>query len=105
VVPEAEVNEHPAVAALAGPAGCEELETQAHIAAVESQFTCRRGTERLYLMTFRTAADRDTYLEQGPQVVPGGFNVVGPTWVVHVETAAIAETLADQLQGAVRAGP
>jgi hypothetical protein len=78
---------------------------QSHLPSVEAQMTCRRGTEQAYIMTFRSATDRDTYLGRGPQVVPGGFNVVGGTWVVHVEARATANALAAQLHGAVRPAP
>ena len=104
-VAEAEGEAPPAVAALASSLGCADLESQAHLAAVDAQATCRRGTERVYVMTFRSALDRDTYLTQGPQVVTGGFNVVGATWVVHVETATTAQDVGAQLQGSVVSGP
>jgi hypothetical protein len=99
-----EGDEQPATAALARSVGCVELEPQAHVPAVEEQVSCRRGTERTYLMTFRSTADRDTYLTHGPQVVPGGFNVIGNTFVVHVPTTATARFLAAALPGLVRAG-
>jgi hypothetical protein len=105
VAEAAEGEAPPAVAALASSLGCADLESQAHLAAVDAQATCRRGTERVYVMTFRSALDRDTYLTQGPQVVTGGFNVVGTTWVVHVETATTAQDVGAQLQGAVVSGP
>jgi hypothetical protein len=101
---EAAEDQPPAVASLASSLGCEELESQEHLPVVDSQATCRRGTERVYLMTFRSAVDRDTYLTQGPQVVEGGFNVVGPTWVLHVDEATTAQDLGGQLHGAVQNG-
>jgi hypothetical protein len=55
------------------------------------------------MMTFGSTANRDTYL-RGTQVVEGGFNVVGPTWVVHVEDAATAQDLGSHLHGDVRNG-
>jgi hypothetical protein len=96
--------DQPAVAGLARSAGCVELEAQAHVASVDQQYSCRRGTERAYVLTFRSTADRDSYLTRGPQVVPGGYDVVGPTWLVHVEAAATARILGTRLGGVVRPG-
>lgn len=94
----------PVAAAIARSAGCADIEPQAHLPSVKVQLSCRRGTEHAYVMTFRSTTDRDTYLTQGPQVVPGGFNVVGRTWVVHVERPSTADALAAQLSGAVHPG-
>lgn len=101
---EEEGDADPAATAIATSAGCEDIEPQAHLPSVDAQLSCRRGTEHAYVMTFRSTTDRDTYLTHGPQVVPGGFNVVGRTWVVHVESSSTANTLAAQLSGAVRPG-
>jgi hypothetical protein len=99
-----EGSNQPVAAAVARSSGCAEIESQAHLPVVDQQFSCRRGTEHAYVMTFRTTANRDAYLTRGPQVVSGGFNVVGPTWVVHVESASTAGALGTQLGGVVRAG-
>lgn len=102
---EEEGEDDPAAAAIATSVGCVETETQAHVPSVDQQLSCRRGTEHVYVMTFRSTTDRDTYLTREPQVIPGGFNVVGQTWVVHVEAPATANTLATQLRAALRPGP
>lgn len=94
--------DEPAAAAIARSIDCVDAEVQAHLPSVEEQLTCRRGTEQAYIMTFRSTTDRDTYLTRGPQVVPGGFDVVGRTWVVHVVARATATALATQLAGAVQ---
>lgn len=99
-----EGDEQPAAEALARSVGCVEPEPQAHVAAVDEQVSCRRGAERTYLMTFRSTADRDICLAHAPQVVSGGFNVIGKTFVVHVPTMATARFLAAVLPGQIRAG-
>jgi hypothetical protein len=101
---EGEGDANPAATAIATSAGCEDTEPQSHLPSVDEQLSCRRGTEHAYVMTFRSTTDRDAYLTRGPQVVPGGFNVVGPTWVVHVESSSTAHTLGTRLKGTVRAG-
>jgi hypothetical protein len=102
---EAEDHLNAQLTSLVSSLGCDDVETQSHLAAVDSQITCRSGTERLFMMTFRSSLDRDNYLTQGPQVVDGGFNVVGPTWIVHTESATTAQHLGGQLNGAVQSGP
>lgn len=100
---EDEGEKFPIAAALALKVGCEDLESQAHVPAVSEQLSCRLGVEHVYVITFRTAADRDSYL-RGQQVVSGGFNVVGPTWVLHLEDPASSTAVARQLGGALQSG-
>jgi hypothetical protein len=92
------------VSQIADSIGCEDVEGQQHLPVVSQQLSCRRGVERLYVMSFDSWTNRDAYLSAGPQVVTGGFNVVGPTWVVHVETQQTADEVQQKLQGEVRAG-
>src|SRR4051812_13449966 len=61
---EAEDHLSAQLTSLVSSLGCEDVETQSHLAAVESQITCRSGTERLFMMTFRSSLDRDLYLTQ-----------------------------------------
>lgn len=103
--PVDEGEEQPTVAALAAAVGCVELEPQTHVPSVDEQVSCRRGTERAYLLTFRSTADRDVYLTRGPQVVTGGFTVIAATCVVHVASEGTARAFATRLRGVVRAGP
>jgi hypothetical protein len=100
---EDESDRYPVASALALRAGCEDLESQAHLVSVAEQLSCRRGIEHVYVMTFRRTADRDAYLG-GQQVVTGGYNVVGPTWVVHMEDPTSSSTVAHQLGGTLRPG-
>jgi hypothetical protein len=104
VVKEDDGKDQPVASALGDSAACADMESQQHLPVVDEQVSCRRGTERLYVLTFRNTTDRDTYLTAGPQVVGGGFNVVGSTWVLHVEMSQTAATLATQLHGTVRPG-
>jgi len=100
-VDEADPREdEPAVAGIVRSIGCVEGEVQEPLPLVTIQLSCRIGTERVYVLTFETSADRDAYLGEvrGPQVVTGGWNITGPAWVVHVETEATAVRLAKQLQ-------
>ena len=98
---EGEGAQVPFAAALARDIDCADFEPQAHVAAVDEQLSCRRGVDRVYVMTFRSTTDRDTYLS-GAKVVSGGFDVVGPTWVVHLADAPVAESVATRLGGSVR---
>lgn len=103
-VNEAEPGARTPVAQLADSIHCVDGESQAHLPFVSGQTSCRRGTERVYVLTFPSTADRDRYLTQGPQVVPGGWNVTGPQWLLHVESRATATELAQSLHGVVVPG-
>ena len=89
---------------LARSIGCADIEEQESLPSVGQQLTCRRGVDRIYVMTFATSADRDVYLGQDQPVVPGGWNVIGPTWVIHTDVSAAAQELMHQLGGSVSAG-
>ncbi len=97
-----EDEEQPAAAKLADSFNCVDIEGQQHVPGVNEQVSCRRGLDRAYVMTFKSAATRDVYLAKGPAVVPGGWYVVGPSWVVHVENAAVASAVQRELHGGVR---
>ena len=104
VVVEEESGEPSSASKIADSIACVEMESQEHQPSVEEQTSCRRGVDRVYISTFTTAANRDTYLREGPQVVPGGWNVVGENWVVHVESESTANEVQAQLQGSVQPG-
>jgi hypothetical protein len=93
-----------AVSHIADLIGCEDRESQQHLPMVSQQLSCRRGIERVYVMAFDSFTNRDAYLASGAQVVTGGYNVVGPTWVVHVESQQTANELQQQRGGAVQPG-
>lgn len=94
-----EGDDQPAVTRLADAIGCEDLESQSHLPFVREQGSCRLDTEHVYILTFGSGADRDTYLNVGPHVVQGGYNVIGSDWVVHVENIDTAHTVQSELNG------
>jgi len=91
--------EQPIAARLADSVGCADLEVQEHLPAVSEQVSCRRGIDRVYVLTFVSPANRDTYLSAVRPVVPGGWNVIGPSWVLHVETQSLATGIQQQIGG------
>jgi len=91
--------EQPIAARLADSVGCADLEVQEPLPAVSEQVSCRRGTDRVYVLTFDSPANRDTYLHAVRPVVPGGWNIIGPTWVLHVETQSMATEVQRQIGG------
>ena len=52
-------------------------------------------------MTFASSGRRDAYLK-GPPVVPGGWDVVGRTWLVHVDGLVEAQAVQARVRGVVR---
>lgn len=89
---------------LARAIGCADMEEQESLPSVSQQLTCRRGVERIYILTFATVGDRDIYLGQDQQVVPGGWNLIGPNWVIHADVSQTAQDLMHQLGGIISVG-
>ena len=102
--PAEEGEEETGAVRLADAVDCVDVEPQEPLPAVREQLSCRRGLDRVYVLTFSTPTDRDTYLGTDSPVVPGGWNVVGPSWVLNVEPREAALGMQRRLGGVVRRG-
>jgi hypothetical protein len=81
---------------------CADVEGQGHDELVAAQLSCRRDTDRLYVATFTQPARRAAYQRTAIPVFSHGWYVVGPTWLVQVESRQVATEVQRTLGGTLQ---